>query len=166
MNLTAKRRAWLQRLLLGPAHRPRGRNGYVCMQEGLTEWNYVDRHGQPISFEEAKARWGIEHVFEHIRGDGERLTAKGRKLLEDDAMSIDGHRMLGIDRAIDLVRIEAMQAIEKWPPFHSSHEGYGVLLEEVDELWDEVKANNKTKAKAEAVQVAAMALRFIAELGD
>lgn len=49
--------------------------------------------------------------------------------------------------------------------FNSLHEGYAVLLEEVDEMWDEVKRDNKELAVAEAVQVAAMAIRFVAEFG-
>lgn len=52
----------------------------------------------------------------------------------------------------------------KWPPMNSAHEGYGVLMEEVDELWDHVKTRQKSRdlaaMRAEAIQVAAMALRF------
>lgn len=47
----------------------------------------------------------------------------------------------------------------------SAHEAYGVLLEEVDELWDHVKVKQMKRDVAamrkEAVQVAAMAMRFI-----
>lgn len=50
--------------------------------------------------------------------------------------------------------------------FHSHHEGFAILKEEVDELWDDVKANNHENAIIEAVQVAAMAIRYIAELGE
>lgn len=59
-------------------------------------------------------------------------------------------------------------------PFNSVHEGYAVLLEEVDELWDEVKKNprkmeggkkqHRELMRKEAVQVAAMAIRFVSEL--
>lgn len=50
--------------------------------------------------------------------------------------------------------------------FNSLHEGYGVLKEEVDELWDEIKLKNPDKAKiyTEAKQVGAMALRIMNEL--
>lgn len=49
--------------------------------------------------------------------------------------------------------------------FSSTHEGYAVLAEEVDELWDEVKKNgNQERLREEAIQVAAMAIRFIQEL--
>jgi len=63
---------------------------------------------------------------------------------------------------------EAQQAILDWPPFNSAHEGFCVLKEEVDELWDHIKTNQKKRdlvaMRKEAIQVAAMALRFAAEV--
>ena len=51
---------------------------------------------------------------------------------------------------------------------HSAHEGFAVLYEEVDELWDEVKAKqdnrNNAKMLKELVQVAAMAQRMAEEV--
>lgn len=65
---------------------------------------------------------------------------------------------------------EALTAGCVWGPFNSAHEGYAVLAEEVDELWDQVKVNQKRRDLAlmrkEAIQVAAMALRFAAEVCD
>jgi hypothetical protein len=65
---------------------------------------------------------------------------------------------------------EAERAEQSWPPFNSAHEGYAVILEELDELWAHVKANQKQRdvvaMRKEAVQVAAMALRFIANVCD
>ncbi len=53
----------------------------------------------------------------------------------------------------------------RFPDFNSAHEGYAILLEEVDELWDQIKINQKkrdiSKMRREALQVAAMAIRFI-----
>ena len=51
-------------------------------------------------------------------------------------------------------------------PMHSAHEGYSVLHEELDELWDEVKTKHRSVARmrSEAIQVAAMALRFIEDV--
>jgi hypothetical protein len=53
-------------------------------------------------------------------------------------------------------------------PMRGAHEGYGVLLEEVDELWDEVKAkrHDKGKMRKECIQIAAMAVAFIEEVCD
>ena len=48
---------------------------------------------------------------------------------------------------------------------HSAHEGFAVLKEEVDELWDEVKRNaTKERMAQEAVQIGAMALAFLVEV--
>lgn len=53
------------------------------------------------------------------------------------------------------------------PPMHSPHEAYAVLLEEVDELWFDIKRNEglQPHAMIEAKQVGAMALRYIIDLG-
>lgn len=70
--------------------------------------------------------------------------------------------------ALTRIAEEATRAAQKYTPFNSAHEGYAVLLEEVDELWDEVKKNPKArdmaKMRDEAIQVAAMALRFLTDV--
>ncbi len=52
--------------------------------------------------------------------------------------------------------------------FNSAHEDYAVLLEEVDELkaevWKKPGERDYVKMRAEAVQVAAMAVNFIKSL--
>lgn len=50
--------------------------------------------------------------------------------------------------------------------FNSFHEAYAVILEEVDELWEEIKKKevDKDKIKKEAVQVGAMISRLLVEL--
>jgi hypothetical protein len=60
--------------------------------------------------------------------------------------------------AMELERATALHG-----PFASPHEAYAVLKEEVDELWDDIKANRIEEARLEAIQVAAMALRFLVE---
>ena len=67
---------------------------------------------------------------------------------------------------IDSIIEEFNRATSKFGSFHNAHEGYAVLLEEVDELWDNVKLNQKNKDRNdliadEAIQVAAMAIRLI-----
>lgn len=59
---------------------------------------------------------------------------------------------------------EWARACYKFPGFNSGHEGYAVLKEEVDELWDAVKAKDMSQARKEAIQVGAMALRFLMDL--
>lgn len=62
------------------------------------------------------------------------------------------------------MREELRKAVERYPPFNSTHEGYAIILEEVDELWDEVKANQQRRAIDEALHVAAMAVRFVVDI--
>ena len=47
--------------------------------------------------------------------------------------------------------------------FHSPHEGYAIIKEESDELWDEVKAKSHDYKKlyTEASHVACTAVRFM-----
>lgn len=70
--------------------------------------------------------------------------------------------------AIQKVIDEYVRAVKTFGAFKSAHEGYGVLLEEVDELWDEVKAKQgkrrQKNLEKEATQVAAMGLRFLIDV--
>lgn len=70
--------------------------------------------------------------------------------------------------ALDEVELELAAARRHYPPMRSAHEGWAILREEVDELWEEVKRKDSVRDKAvmraEAVQVAAMALRFIEDI--
>jgi len=73
-----------------------------------------------------------------------------------------------------MTRLEVFQAIdrelnfavENFPRMVSYHEGFAILLEEVDELWDEIKQKELSQAEVrkEAVQVACMAIRFLLDL--
>lgn len=69
-----------------------------------------------------------------------------------------------VEAALSRAKIELRIAMENWPAFNSAHEGYAVLLEEMDELWEHVRLNQKKRdplaMRKEAIQVAAMALRF------
>lgn len=65
---------------------------------------------------------------------------------------------------IDDVRDELHMATSHFGPFSSPHEGFAILKEEVDELWDDIKANRDPRA--EAIQVAAMAVRFLMDCCD
>lgn len=52
--------------------------------------------------------------------------------------------------------------------FNGSHEGYAVLLEEIDELWGEVKKKerNFSAMEKECIQIAAMAIKFVEDICD
>lgn len=61
---------------------------------------------------------------------------------------------------------ELKGATNKFGSFASAHEGYAVLKEEFDELWDAVKANDKPEMVLEARQIAAMAIRFMWDMSE
>lgn len=63
---------------------------------------------------------------------------------------------------------ELARAQDLHSPMASAHEGYAVLLEELDELWEEVRKKHpdKQRMREEALQVAAMALRFVHDVTD
>ena len=64
--------------------------------------------------------------------------------------------------AIGMVLDELSFATSKFGKFNSTHEGYAVILEELDELWEQVKFNGTQAEMAkEAIQVTAMGLRFL-----
>lgn len=77
-----------------------------------------------------------------------------------------------IEPVLAAVTFELGNAQRLFPPFNSAHEGYAVIAEELEELWDEIKANkggtattdNPDDMRHEAIQVAAMALRFIIDV--
>lgn len=56
--------------------------------------------------------------------------------------------------------------VERYGDFNSFHEAYAVILEELDELWSEIKQKqpNGTKVMNEAIDVAACAMRFAIEV--
>ena len=60
------------------------------------------------------------------------------------------------------IRDEMEESVFKYGAFHSFHEAYGVLKEEVDELWNEIKnkEHDYDKIYQEAIQVAAMARKI------
>lgn len=73
-------------------------------------------------------------------------------------------------QAVSDVDTEATEATLKWPRYNSAHEGLGILLEEVHELQHHVftrqGARDLAAMRKEAIQVAAVALRFAAECCD
>ncbi len=64
---------------------------------------------------------------------------------------------------------EVLRAKTMFPgDFANQHEAYAVILEEVDELWDEIKKNQRNydlaAQRKEAIQAAAMLVRLLVEL--
>lgn len=82
-------------------------------------------------------------------------------------------KTLLLDKIAKMMVNEAITAVSKFPPFHSCHEGFAVIKEEYEELWEEIRLmknsvnptkEQKEKARKEAVQLGAMAIRFIFDM--
>ena len=69
-------------------------------------------------------------------------------------------------QTLDDVLAELLKARQQHLNMSSTHDGYAKILEELDELRDEVKKRDpdRDRMKAEAIQVAAMAVRFISDI--
>lgn len=68
----------------------------------------------------------------------------------------------------ELVAEELQIARNLYPPLNSAHEAYAVILEEVDEFWEEVKKPPKLRSRAdmleELAEIAAMCQRAAEDL--
>lgn len=132
-----------------------------------------------------------EVAFKGVESDPVKpLEIEEVKGVESEAMKEDTPMSTRIRPAVEkLAEMEKQDANRKFPLFHSLHEGYAVLLEEVEEarealnlaegslsmLWAHVRDNSAGRAMefagrirehaldlaVEAVQVAAMAQKFI-----
>ena len=73
-----------------------------------------------------------------------------------------------ISKTMTAIEAEIHRAVSLHGPMKSLHEGYAVILEEMDELWDQVKLKAKLQdpksIREEAIQIAAMAARLVVDL--
>ncbi len=72
---------------------------------------------------------------------------------------------------MEAVEQELVTAMANWPPWNSAHEGWAIISEEFNkELWEHVCTKQKNRdlvaMKKEAIQVAAMAIRFAMTVCD
>ena len=80
-----------------------------------------------------------------------------------------------LDNTLEAIRDEVASAVNKHGPLNSLHEAYGVIKEEFDEFWEQVKVNPKHLAhheqferidniREELVQIAAMCVRTLMDV--
>lgn len=72
---------------------------------------------------------------------------------------------------IDGMTLELVEASAMWPPFNSAHEGWAVIYEEFivelgEHVWMKQSKRDLPAMRKEALQVAAMALRFALDVCD
>jgi NTP pyrophosphatase (non-canonical NTP hydrolase) len=70
-----------------------------------------------------------------------------------------------LSNTLEKVKNEVIYIATKHNGFNSPHEGYAVMLEELDELWDEIKKKPSSRdskyMKNECKQIAAAAICFM-----
>ena len=75
---------------------------------------------------------------------------------------------LAIKRTVHAVEGELARAMSLHPSYNSSHEAYAVILEELDEFWEEVRKKTEERSgdsmRTELLQIAATALRSVIDL--
>jgi|GEM_PF-2212195 len=73
-----------------------------------------------------------------------------------------------LSKALIPIISEYLRATEIYPPMNTAHEGWALIMEEMEELKQEVFKKpseiSKEDMKREAVQIAAMAIRFITDV--
>lgn len=103
----------------------------------------------------------VKEITDHVRWLEDRAKIQALRLEFNAAAG-------GYGDALAEVAGEIVKARKRFAPFNSAHEGYAVMLEELDELWDEIKAQNnersRDKLRNEAKQVAAMAVAFMVDV--
>jgi hypothetical protein len=77
-------------------------------------------------------------------------------------------RITNIGRAIRMIIPEYNQIIFKNPPLQNAHEGWAMIEQGMDKLWNEVKKDKQLRSeeamRKEAILISATAMRFIIDL--
>ena len=102
-------------------------------------WKYIPPSQMPKSINEVYAECGVD-----CRTDEQKA----------------------IDDIFDNVKKEYINSVTKHGNFNSTHEGWAVIKEELEELWEDVKKDDHIHAKLEATQVTAMGLKFLVMLKE
>jgi len=99
---------------------------------------------------------------------GELLSVNGKLYPGGGNTPIVSEETVQMNDFLQDVYQECHRATQLHGGFNSAHEAYGVILEELDEFWDEVKKKrnlrNTDNMRKELVQVAAMCLKAVIAL--
>ena len=73
-----------------------------------------------------------------------------------------------VNEALQAIKSEFERSNKLYKSFNSNHEAYAVILEELDEVWDEIKKSKEVTGneamKKELIQVGAMVVKFLDNL--
>jgi hypothetical protein len=107
----------------------------------------------------------VEHAGAHpLLTDAVVLLGEAREKVADFVDGFETKPPLGF---LEMVRAELTKARHKHStPIHNAHEAFAVIYEELDEFWDEVRAqkHDKEKMLKELIQTAAMCYRAVEDL--
>lgn len=124
----------------------------------------------------------LEAILKNLREDTNNLKAEKVEEFVQDFIAAEPHEAGTIPAPIAIVSecpcckeiltevsMELHRAFNMFPPFNSGHEGFAIIYEELQELWAEVQTKQSTagrdeRMRKEAIQIAAMAIRFINDL--
>lgn len=162
-----RERALIGELLYALASQ-QSRNAHLERQvQELQEANNREVERRRKSERALDAAWEATGVASTVRGLTTLADVVGTRLgrLHVVGFSTDDPNGRALyDVAVELRRVLSIHT----RPYASLHEGAAILREEHDELWDEVKKReqHRPSVRAEASQVAAVALRIMAELTE
>jgi hypothetical protein len=123
----------------------------------------------------------MENAWAFIRTEGETTTharATGRVLTRHSPFRqeleacflmarVPASTQIEVIAALREIRDEVSRVIRKQPRgFSSPHEGYAFIRDRLDELWAQVRGDDRGRAREQAMQVAAMAVRFMIDIKD
>ena len=92
-----------------------------------------------------------------IRADREQR--ENAQSLKENKMSYE------LRNVLNEVEAEVTRAMSRFPAMRSAHEGEAIVREEADEFTQAVRHGTGSEAYHEAKQVAAMAIRFMCDVG-
>lgn len=77
---------------------------------------------------------------------------------------------MSLSALLDVIGDEVRRAEDLHPRINSLHEGYAVILEELDEVWEQVRLKARDRdpvaVRTELIQTAAMCVRTIRDVCD
>jgi phosphate uptake regulator len=131
-------------------------------QQLAAAYNQLDMLVQPEGDD------ALEALMSHIRELQQELAEAYADLNHYYRHVYQGVPLENLRRFYRDVDQELARAMERYPRMNSAHEAYAVILEELEELWQEIKVkqarHDHAAMRREAVQIAAMVTRFVIDV--